>query len=428
MEQLIQFLHLNITPGTAIVLASVLAPLVVFCRSLPSWIFNKLKDMVTVTLIIDEADNMSGQTLFKSFNSWVVKNRVPWFTRIYELTRLNKVVAGTGFNIIYYKDTLMWSNMIRNESKGNSNDKVGTYSLCTFKWNKDKIENIITVACTPFENKFTASLNKTNNEGDPVFLMKFPNYVKNQKQIMDNGKYQDIINIFEKFSKGEEEYISKGKPHKETILLYGPPGTGKTNLVRHLCAKFNFDLVSIKPETVTDESFIKRTWESGYYGGYTVYLVEDICSHPNYTINDKTVMPVVNSVQELKAKDDSTNKPTLNGVGSLSTLLNSLDGAVPLHNCIVILTTNNVNRLEKSIYRAGRVDHHIHMDYIEYNIALNYLGWEENDERVQGIQSVKDRLHVVTLRDLKYAETLQDVETIIKGGEICLNLDKHVEK
>lgn len=427
IDQLIHLLTSSpSSTGLGIIMAAVIAPLMVFCRTLPVWIYQKIVNTLTITLVIDESPNMSGSDIFQNFNTWVVQNRVEWFTRVFELNTFAKITAGQGFNLIWYKNSLMWSNMIRHETKGERNEKVGTYNLRTFKWNRDKLNNLIETSCQLGEDfKFIGRMNSMDKEGDIKSLVEYPPYIKNQKQIINKEKYNELDTIISNFVNGEKDYLEKGKPYKETILLYGPPGTGKTNISRHFGAKYNFDLVSVSPECVTDQTLTKITWYARCYKGKTLYLIEDICSHPNYT----TTPSVVSADNSENSSDNKlTKNVSLTNVGTLSTFLNALDGAIPLHNCLVIITTNNVNLLHKSIYRAGRVDHLIHMDYVNFETALDYLEWKPNEQRSKELEKFKDKLHVATLRDLKFATSLEDVKTILKGGEICLKLPYHKEK
>lgn len=417
MESLLaSVLNIPMTTGWGVVFASVIVPLLVFCRTLPGIIFNRIRMMLTIVLIIDETDNMAGTKTFQSLNTWLCENRVQWLTRIFEVNGLRQIVAGVGFNVFYYKGSLFWCTMGRKEPTSNFSKikAIGTYNIYTFKWNKEILQDFVEEACKPTTTDFKGKIYR-GIVGEVNYISDFPLYMKNQKQLIASYTYSQMVEIFEKFL-NEEEYVKRQRPHKETILLYGPPGTGKTNLASHLAAKYNMDLVTLSPDQITLTSFSTKSWEARYFKGNTIFLVEDIDSNKAFLTGhvpeDKIVV--------------NTGEETSSSKGTLSDMLNALDGAVPLNNCIVILSTNYPQKLQESIYRDGRVDHHIFMDYISYRGALKYLGWKDGDELSETLKLYGPKeFPAALISRLNFAKTQEEVKTVIRGGDITKTLKNY---
>lgn len=415
MEEFLKLIDFSPSPGFSIIMASIIVPTLLYFKGVPKQLWDQVMRMITITLIVDETDNMAGEDTFQALNKWICENRIQWLTRVFEINKDRQIVAGIGFNIFTYKGSYFWCYMGRKDP-ANSFHKIksiGTYNLFTFKWNKALLEELVESSCKPHDPIFEAAMYRC--QGDEArYVTRFPSYMKAQKQLLSKETYKEISEIFERFVNNPDSYFEKEKPHKETILLYGPPGTGKTNLIRHLAAKYNLDLVSVKPEDVTLSTFTVRSWKSEYYdNAYTLYLVEDIDSNKALLQGhspDQTI--VVNS------GDSDMDKVK----GTLSEMLNALDGAVPLDRCIVVLTTNHVDKLEKAIYRAGRVDHHINMDYVKFEDAVEYLQWSESDPRYEVLKQGCVKLHAITVSKMPHAKTVEEVQTLLQGGELSTTI------
>ena len=418
METLLaNLLNIKLTPGLGIVFAAIIVPILMFCKSLPGKIYSQIKNMLTVNLSIDETDNMAGTKTFHSLNTWLCKNRITWLTRLFEVDRNLKVVAGTGFNVFFYKNKLFWCYMSRREPTSNYSKfkSIGTYDVYTFKWNKYLLDDFIQDSCVPLSTEFQGKLYKYSSD-HLEHTSDFAPYMKEQKQLISNVTYENIKNILNKFL-NTSFYLDNKLPHKETILLYGPPGTGKTNLVIHLAAKYNMDLVTISPDQVSDTCFLRSSWEAKKYNSPTIYLVEDIDSNPAFHANFKAD----EKTQTISINTDS--ETSIVSRGTLSDLLNALDGVNQLNNCIVILTTNNPQKLSDQIYRDGRVDSHILMDYITIIDTLDYLGWNQDSKLALTLYNRKvKKLPAAIVSKLRFAKTEQDVNTLLDGGDITKSL------
>ena len=125
-----------------------------------------------------------------------------------------------------------------------------------------------------------------------------------------------------------------GIPYKRNYLFEGVPGTGKTSLILALASKYNMNvgIISLNKE-LDDYTFMK--------------------SISNIPKNTLLVLEDIDGLFD----EDKQNSLTFSGV------LNTLDGLGRQDKLIIIMTTNHLNKLNKSLKRAGRIDYRIHFDY-----------------------------------------------------------------
>ena len=236
--------------------------------------------------------------------------------------------------------------------------------------------------------------------------------------LVDQEIYDKIDSVFDKFVNHKQTYIDKGQPYREVVMMYGPPGTGKTSLTRHFINRYKTHLVEYNPK-VKYSHLIKLL--NSLEGQPVVVLVEELdsykflCRPPEVEVTDaegKVVKRRMNGMDEGDyLSQNYTNFITL------------LDGLVPLKNCIFIFTTNHPEMLLQKIYRMGRVNHHIEVNYPREETVLNFLGFNKSETRWQYLQSLEDkRLPLDAIYQIRDAKTVDDIKDIIATRDKTLNL------
>lgn len=143
-----------------------------------------------------------------------------------------------------------------------------------------------------------------------------------------------IIDLVDKFVQNASLYREHGIHYKMGILLYGPPGSGKSTIARAIATYLDWSIYvinsksNINPESISNEK---------------VVIIEDI----DCFVGDREVI-----------SDDKKNT-------SMDILLNFLDGTSSPNQCIIIATTNYIDRVDKAILRPGRFDFKFKVDYID---------------------------------------------------------------
>ena len=162
-------------------------------------------------------------------------------------------------------------------------------------------------------------------------------YLENKNEIFES------IDIWKK---SEDFYRERGIPYKLGILLYGEPGTGKSSLVHAIASELNKDVIVLTAGAILN----------GKLNKYNMVC----CDTPPIIVIEE-IDTIVNSRQnELGEKEKVI----------LSELLNFLDGPSSPDSCVVIATTNHIEKLDPAIIRSGRFDIKIHMGKISRDLAI----------------------------------------------------------
>lgn len=152
---------------------------------------------------------------------------------------------------------------------------------------------------------------------------------------------------FEKFRDGADVCKRLGIPHKLAMILHGLPGSGKTSLIRALAAEYRLNVCSLDLSSTSDKELIKAI---GTIPRNTLLLLEDFDSAGQVARRDA-------DQAFAEGKASVATAASLFNVGTLSGVLNALDGVATLNNVAVMLTTNHIENVDRALCRPGRIDH-----------------------------------------------------------------------
>ena len=154
---------------------------------------------------------------------------------------------------------------------------------------------------------------------------------------LPNSEKQQIVEKIENFLKPETRnlYSRLGKTYKLIIALHGLPGTGKTSFIHSLASKFNYSVSIYFNNRKNEDTDIPTLLQGIRRNSFLVF--EDADSLFN------------------------TREETKNNSMTFSTILNVLDGFAspvnPKNPLIIFVTTNCLDKLDKTMIRPGRIDH-----------------------------------------------------------------------
>jgi SpoVK/Ycf46/Vps4 family AAA+-type ATPase len=228
---------------------------------------------------------------------------------------------------------------------------------------------------------------KQNNKEPQICYNEDDSRIFKTNKTFDNlffdGK-DHLINVINRFKKGEEEYKRIGKPYTLGILLYGEAGCGKTAVLKAMAKMLSLDVHtihikkyktiddfnevwfrSLKTECYKDLSLSEKIIhlpEIDYLSKHFLKdeLIESIDSHDT-VMTDKNCPIIVNIKNNSSRKKKNNDDDDDDNVGAENELSKAyfrelFDGVDEQHGRIIVMTTNNIDKLDPILIRAGRVD------------------------------------------------------------------------
>ncbi|TLD03431.1 uncharacterized protein PgNI_12337 [Pyricularia grisea] len=169
----------------------------------------------------------------------------------------------------------------------------------------------------------------------------------NTVYLKDDTKKQLVSDIEDYLRASTRKYYhDRGIPYRRGYLLHGPPGTGKTSLSLALAGEFNLDVYMLHIPNVRHNNELTTLFTK--LPPSCIVLLEDVDARRHASHSD--------SENESGSEGGIPGAFGRRSACSLSGLLNSLDGVASPEGRIIIMTTNNIEKLDEALIRDGRVD------------------------------------------------------------------------
>ncbi len=180
---------------------------------------------------------------------------------------------------------------------------------------------------------------------------------------------EKLLTLLDKFDSGQLD------SSKFSLLMYGPPGTGKTSVIKALANHMGRSICYVKLSNIRNfqdlfEIFFTSQMTTFHfrYKTYTVepkekiIVLEDIDVESNEThkrVDDKEDKEDDDAKVAKLGKDEDKIlfKKSLN----LSDILQVLDGVYENTDTMIVITTNNIEKLDAALIRPGRITMKLHM-------------------------------------------------------------------
>ena len=280
-----------------------------------------------------------------------------------------KIVIGAGTHWFFYRGRL-FKLQKRIENSGGSNtvkefldmSTIGLDHSIILKMFKDIYPEIKKESMT---DVFQAIGNK---DGTTWKLKQSP--ARKLDSVVIPVKAKDkIISHINTFTQDREWFLNAGIAHKLSILLYGPPGTGKTSIIRALADHYKKSLYIINLDLMANGALLE--------------LFSQVKPGSIVCIEDLHTCKVLSKT---KSKESSETDIVLN----LGTVLNVINGVIPLDNVIIISTTNDYDDLDDAFKRKGRIDCEVEINEIGFTEVQTYVrdrtGFTLDEERFKNIK------------------------------------------
>ena len=217
-----------------------------------------------------------------------------------------------------------------------------------------------------------------------------------------------VITKIQNFMKPEtrELYERLGKNYKMIILFHGLPGTGKTSLIHAIASYFGRDIAVYTHDKKNGDTQLGQLFRG--VGGKVLVLEDVDCLFNTRETEDKT------------------------GI-TFSGIINTLDGFLSPYDedgepFLCFITTNCIDKLDKTLIRPGRVDHLLEFLEIKKSerrkMFFNYFGEDHLDALEKSFGALKTKVTPATLDMYLFGYlndpvgAIENISNIIKMKEL----------
>lgn len=347
-----------------LVTVAVISSVAVLGRQLPKQLYEFIVRKISLEIVYSKPNDKEGsmleQNAYDQFTSHLgALSRTKIFTLDRKVTQnkgtglTENITFGVGktFGYFFAKGKLYtFSRKIKEGDKITSAaDKI---TLRVFFGKKEDVKRIIPAAVADSQRYFLLTERFCER---PIAA----SVLSEDSQIfLPSGLRKEIDTAIDYFLENKIEMLSRGIPWKLTFMFYGPPGTGKTTLIAYIAMKLKRSIMM-----PTESMGIAVLGQANRNNA--ILALEDMDCYPfakKRVINKK-----------LESEEDNPYSQNSAQNVQLSEFLNFLQGPGPLNGDVIVMTTNHLEKVDPAIYRPGRVDVKILVDFYKLNDLKDWV-------------------------------------------------------
>lgn len=398
-----QLLHNQFFSAAAV--ATLLGGFMVYCKSIPFYIYSQIRRRVIYRTTIYQSDR-----LFYDFESWFFQKYNNKYRDVeacmqFELGLHDSPSTISAASEVFYKQNT-GTFVIKYEGKylliTKGRDKLDNaqsfqnvyfnqYSISGI-WAREVIEKLLA------EVVETSKKKKEINEVRVFSCTDYGEWLVSGRMstksieniVLEDSLKSSLVADINNFKEDKDWYKRNSILYKRGYLLYGPPGNGKTSLAFSIAAHLNKDIYCLDLGTLSGAAQLKRAMSC--LSDRSLLLIEDIDSF-------------------FDGRKCKTGNKT-----NFSTFINCLDGAFYREGLVTIISTNHLDKLDPALIRSGRMDYKQEMPNPSLEDVSKYIskffGKNLVLKKYSGKPSMADVQHICLSNRSCYRTVIEKLQTL----------------
>jgi len=244
--------------------------------------------------------------------------------------------------------------------------------------------------------------------------------------------YESFDNLFHKHKeslikdierlKDINYYKKTGLKRKKGYLFYGPPGCGKTSTVMAISNYDKRHIIEIPLSRVKTNNDFEKILNLSEINNLKINFNNIIILFDELDIGttlDRNNNDIPNQTSINLNNENILNQNMINQNNDklcLNTLLSRLDGIGNYNGLIIIGTSNNIDNIDKSLYREGRLNL-MKFDYASFNdiiyIIEKYYDSKLNENQIEIIKNINNLSHSKLICKLEENDEIENLLSIL---------------
>lgn len=242
------------------------------------------------------------------------------------------------------------------ESSLSSNETI-VLRLTALRMNRKKIIDMLSESASEYTVPGIYQVMAPAWSADPTRVIRARHFTSLPVLALDDDVKKKVDKAIDNFLKKREAKRKANLPHKLVFMFHGEPGTGKSALGEYIAFRLKTSLFVINGisasgrRTVGLADAVATARENIAEGEIPVLLMDDFDTYMNGL---KRRLP------RKKSEDEELNEANSRGddqqTSELGCMLATLQSPVEITDCVVIFTTNHLEKIDPAMYRPGRVN------------------------------------------------------------------------
>lgn len=334
---------------------SIIGSVIYLARKIPRIAYNSLKRRIFFTYVLEYFDGGRNNQIYDiaskiehRLQTSVGKKRASSKLTVLK-RRLVESLSNGGF---FYKqdDIIVYvSRNARNKSTKDEDNIIKiTLELTCLRSNREKLLSFLESTTPEYSEPGIYQVKFDGLVHSPVRVARLKRLMNNRTIVLDDDVENKIESSLEKFMENR-----KYENTKLVYMFYGIPGTGKSELGEYIAKKLNTSLFVINSLSVNSRHEFDLN-------AALILARENIPDDeiPVFLIDDFDTFLRLSTRKEVPEKDENRREKRFEASdtsGDLGKFLALLQSPVEVSDCIIVLTTNHLEKIDPAVYRPGRV-------------------------------------------------------------------------